>query len=246
MRQPRFCLLPFSSLVVGALVSVSGCANPADDVAPAKVSAPVTVKSAAASAPTSAATPTALSAAPKETAPSEIPKDAQTLKFAADTSKIEFIGAKVTGKHDGGFKSFQGTWNLVPAKPESSLISAQISMESLWTDTDRLTGHLRTADFFDVAKFPTTTFESTAISTGSSDPKAKDATHTVTGNITIHGVTKSIQFPAKITVTPSAATLESEFFLNRKDFGVNYAGMANDLIRDEVVIKLAIRAPRIS
>jgi len=60
----------------------------------------------------------------------------------------------------------------------------------------------------------------------------------------LHGVTKSIQFPAKIAVNPDAATLDSEFFLNRKDFQINYPGMANDLIRDEVVIKLAIRTAR--
>ena len=66
----------------------------------------------------------------------------------------------------------------------------------------------------------------------------------MTGNLTLHGVTKSIQFPAKIAVAPEAATLDSEFFINRKDFGINYPGMTNDLIRDEVVIRLAVRAPR--
>ena len=117
-------------------------------------------------------------------------------------------------------------------------------MGSTWTDTDRLTGHLKSPDFFDVAKFPKSTFETTGITKGNTDAKAKDATHTVTGNLTLHGVTKSIQFPARIGVTPDAATLDSEFFLNRKDFQINYPGMANDLIRDEVVINLAIRAPR--
>ena len=74
-------------------------------------------------------------------------------------------------------------------------------MDSIWTDTEKLTGHLKSADFFDVAKFPKSTFESTEIKAGSSDAKAKDATHTVTGNLTLHGVTRSIQFPAKIAVT---------------------------------------------
>ncbi len=57
-------------------------------------------------------------------------------------------------------------------------------------------------------------------------------------------MTKSLQFPAKLTVTPETATLDSEFSLNRKDFGVNFPGMANALIRDKVVVKLAIQAPR--
>ena len=72
----------------------------------------------------------------------------------------------------------------------------------------------------------------------------KGATHTVTGNLTLHGVTKSISFPAKVTVNESGLELTSEFALNRKDFGINYPGKANDLIRDEVVIKLAVKAPK--
>jgi polyisoprenoid-binding protein YceI len=87
------------------------------------------------------------------------------------------------------------------------------------------------------------TFVSTAIEAGAKDPKAKDATHTVTGNLTLHGVTKSISFPAKITVSGDNATLDSQFFINRKDFGIMYPGKPNDLIRDEVVIKLAIHGP---
>src|SRR5262249_37582661 len=149
-----------------------------------------------------------------------------------------------TGRHQGGFKSFQGTWQLVADKPESSRIIAEIAMDSTWTDTERLTGHLKSPDFFDVGKFPKSTFETTGISTGSGGAKASGATHTISGNLTLHGVTKSIQFPVKLAVTPETASLESEFSINRKDFGINYPGMANDLIRDDVVIKLTIRASR--
>ena len=223
-----------SSWSVITLLVIAGCQNPADDVAGAKVSAPRSEP----------ATITTGSAYSQDPAPAVVPKDSVPLQISSQTSKIEFVGSKVTGKHDGGFKSFEGTWNLVPSKPESSKLSAQIAMDSIWADNAKLTGHLKSPDFFDVPKFPKSTFESTAITTGSSDPKAKDATHTVTGNLTLHGVTKSIQFPARIAVTPDAASLDSEFSLNRKDFGINYPGMANDLIRDEVVLKLAIRAPK--
>ena len=53
-----------------------------------------------------------------------------------------------------------------------------------------------------------------------------------------------IAFPATIKVDAAAATLDSEFFINRREFGIVYAGRANDLIRDEVVIKLHVSAPR--
>jgi polyisoprenoid-binding protein YceI len=55
-------------------------------------------------------------------------------------------------------------------------------------------------------------------------------------------VTKSITFPAKIQVGDEAATVQAEFAINRKDFGINYPGKPNDLIRDNVVIKLDLKA----
>ena len=230
MKSWRSASVVSCCILIPALIA--GCSNPASDVAPAKVSAPKTEPGATGSTN------------PAEAGSPKVPAGALALKFGPETSKIQFVGSKVTGSHNGGFQSFQGTWYLVPAKLESSLLTARIDMDSTTTDTDKLTGHLKSPDFFDVAKFPTATFESTGISPGSSDAKAKDATHTVTGNLTLHGLTKSIQFPAKLTVTPESATLDSEFSLNRKDFGVNYPGMADDLIRDEVVVKLAIQAPR--
>jgi polyisoprenoid-binding protein YceI len=240
MKTPSRSIAALSLLTVLAALGSAGCGNPANDVAPAKVSSPKVERPGPGAASTAAPTTTAGTSV----APKQLPKGAEPLKFGPETSKIEFTGSKVTGSHNGGFKSFQGSWALVPEKPEASQIQAEIAMDSTFTDTDRLTGHLKSPDFFDVAKFPKSSFELTGIQAGSTDAKAKNATHTVTGNLLLHGVTKSIQFPARIAVTPEAATLDSEFFINRKDFGINYPGMTNDLIRDEVVIKLGVRAVR--
>jgi polyisoprenoid-binding protein YceI len=111
-------------------------------------------------------------------------------------------------------------------------------MNSVTTDTPDVTKHLQTPDFFDVAKYPQATFVSTEIKPGGE----KGATHTVTGNLTLHGITKSITFPATIGVTPGAITVESTFSINRKNFGINYAGAADNLIRDEVLLTLHVRA----
>lgn len=72
----------------------------------------------------------------------------------------------------------------------------------------------------------------------------KGATHTVTGNLTIKGITKSVTFPATSNVAGDNASLDAEFAINRRDFSLNYAGMPNDLIRDDVLIKLAIKAKK--
>jgi polyisoprenoid-binding protein YceI len=119
-------------------------------------------------------------------------------------------------------------------------VSITIDMNSVQTDAAKLTDHLKTADFFDVAKFPEAKFVSTEIKPGGD----RGASHTITGNLTMHGVTKAVSFPATIAVTPDTATVDSNFAINRKDFGVNFAGKTDDLIRDDVVLKLSIRATK--
>jgi polyisoprenoid-binding protein YceI len=169
------------------------------------------------------------------------PAAAQGHKYVItpQNSKIEFIGSKVTGKHNGSFGDFSGQVDYA-GTPENSRVNITIKTDSIETDTPDLTKHLKTADFFDVAKFPEASFISTAIKAGGEN----GASHTVTGNLTMHGVTKAITFPATINVTPDAATVESSFSINRKDFGINYAGAADNLIRDNVVLTLHVRATK--
>ena len=154
-----------------------------------------------------------------------------------ENSKIEFVGSKVTGSHNGSFGKFSGAIDYL-GQPEKSRVTITIDLESLTTDDPKLTAHLKTADFFDVAKYPQASFVSTEIKAGGD----KGATHTITGNLNLHGATKSITFPATITVSPDAITVDSSFSINRKDFGINYAGASDNLIRDEVVMTFRIRA----
>ncbi len=160
-------------------------------------------------------------------------------KIFQDNSQVEFVGSKVTGKHDGGFKSFSGTIDLVNKKPEESRVSVDIDTTSIYSDDDKLTGHLKSADFFEVEKYPKATFVSTEITP---DPANGAGNYTVTGDFDLHGQKKSITFPAKITINDSDVLVESEFSINRKDFGIVYAGKTDDLIRDNVVIKLNLKA----
>ncbi|HYX27271.1 MAG TPA: YceI family protein, partial [Pyrinomonadaceae bacterium] len=134
------------------------------------------------------------------------------------------------------------TIDLLNGDPLQSVVSIAIDTASVFTDTPDLTKHLQTPDFFDVAKFPKANFVSTKIEpiTGG----ANGATHTVTGNFDFHGIKKSISFPAMIQVGPDAVSVNAEFAINRKDFGLVYPGKADDLIRDEVLMKLTLKVPR--
>ena len=161
----------------------------------------------------------------------------QKYGITPQNSKIEFIGSKVTGSHNGSFEKFNGEIHYVNNDPAQSHVTITIDAASVKADDPKLTEHLKTADFFDIAKYPDAKFESTTIKAGGE----KGATHTVTGNLTLHGVTKSITFPATISVTSDLATVDANFAINRRDFGINYAGALNDAIRDGVVMKLTIR-----
>ena len=200
-------------LTATAIVMI-GCKDPGAEVTPAAVEAPAQEQA----EPTKAATPTA------------------SLAVNPSNSKIEFVGAKVTASHDGGFTDFSGKVDL--AEPvEQSRIEITIQTASLYADKEKLTKHLKSPDFFDVEKFPTATFRSTGI-------KKEGPQHTITGDLTLHGVTKRISFPATIQVTDAQVKANAEFSINRKDFGIVYPGMPDDLIRDLVVIKLALGLPR--
>jgi polyisoprenoid-binding protein YceI len=161
------------------------------------------------------------------------------LAITPENSKVEFTGSKVTGKHDGGFKQFTGTIDLVGGKPEGSGVSVDIDVASVYTDADGLTDHLKSKDFFEVEKFPKASFKSTKIEAA----KGADS-YTVTGDLTLRGETKSVSFPATIKVSDSDVTVKTDFSINRKDFGIVYAGKADDLIRDDVVIKLDLKTSR--
>ena len=164
----------------------------------------------------------------------------ETLTITPENSKVEFVAAKVTRSHDGSFKQFSGTIDLLNSDPVQSVVSISIDAASVVTDEDQLTGHLKTPDFFDVAKYPKATFVSTKIEPST----ANGATHSVTGNFDLHGIKKSISFPATIQVTPTNVSVNADFAINRQDFGLTYPNKADDLIKDGVVIKLTLNVPR--
>jgi polyisoprenoid-binding protein YceI len=180
-------------------------------------------------AKTSAATPSPAAAA----------AGATELAILPATSKIEFIGSKkIGGSHNGGFKAFAGTARLAADKPELKSIAVDIDATSIFSDDPKLTGHLKNKDFFEVDKYPTATFTTTEIKPGGD----KGATHTLVGNLMLHGVTKSITIPATVKVDDGSVSLTSEFSLNKDDFGMTFSG--NGVIRPDVVIKLDVKATK--
>jgi polyisoprenoid-binding protein YceI len=164
---------------------------------------------------------------------------AEKLSLSAD-SKIEFVGSKVTGSHEGSFKKFEGSVELRGDDLEKAAVTVSIDMASLESEPEKLVGHLKSPDFFAVEKHPKAVFTSTSIKKGAEG----GATHTVVGNLELRGVKKSVTFPATITLDKSSARAKAEFSINRKEWGIVYDGKADDLIREDVVIKLDLNAKR--
>ena len=186
-----------------------------------------------------AATPAGAAAAPAAGATG-------TFAITPQNSKIEWTGSKVSTHHDGAFTSFKGQIDF-PGSIEQGKVSVDIDTSSLVVNdpalgpmAEKLTGHLKSPDFFNVGQFPTATFRSTSIK-ASGDSSAP---YTVTGALTIRGGTKTISFPA--TITPSATGLDTTatFTINRKDFGMVLPGMPNDLIKDDVQVRLTVHAAK--
>src|SRR5260370_6706526 len=158
---------------------------------------------------------------PKATVANAAPETVPTVSSGAETphiispenSKIEFVAAKVTRSHNGSFKRFAGELDFVPKYWPASRVTIEIETDSVVTDEDQLTAHLKTADFFDVAKYPKATFVSTKIEGNHGlDGPAGDGTDPVrvTGNFELHGEKKSITFPAPITAAPERMPVNAE------------------------------------
>ena len=171
----------------------------------------------------------AVVSAAKEVAPA--PTGATELQVDPAQSTLRATGAKVVGSHPIDFKEFTGTIGLEGDKVTS--ITFEVQMPSLVADDDRLTQHLMNEDFFDVGKFPTASFQATSIEHG------EGTAATVTGNLTVHGMTKSVEFPATIVVAEGKVKASAQFVVDRQDFGIVYAGKADNLIQDKVAMEIA-------
>jgi polyisoprenoid-binding protein YceI len=148
----------------------------------------------------------------------------------------------------GEFTRISGTVNFDEANPFNSTIEVTIDVASIHTREEKRDEHLRSADFFDAAKYPNITFVSKGIAAAGKD------TYEVAGDLTIHGVTDQISFIVD-GLTPEAKDpwgglrrgASAEVTINRKDFGVTWNAPLEAggwLIGEEVHITLDIELVR--
>lgn len=165
--------------------------------------------------------------------------DGKEFKIDVAASKIEWIGTKVTGKHNGTINLKSGSVFV----KDGAVVAGKFVADMASLDDkdlsgeyhDKLNKHLKSDEFFDVEKFPEGIFEISSV-----EASANGAT--VKGNLTLKGVTHGVTFDANIVVeknVPKAA--KATFNIDRKKWGIVYPGKPDDLISDTINLTLDLK-----
>ena len=187
-----------------------------------------------------------VSIAEKFAASDKLSAEEQTGTYSFDKAHSS-IGFRV--KHmglvdvPGYFRDFSGTIKYDGKDVAKSSVEFTAKMESVDTGVAGRDKHLRTADFFEVEKYPEMTFKSTKV-------EKKGKNWMVTGDLIMKGVTKQISFPVSVAgfvkterATKMGATAETT--INRRDFGVNYDSKLPGgvpAVSDEIKVTLNVEA----
>jgi polyisoprenoid-binding protein YceI len=156
---------------------------------------------------------------------------AESLKADLEKSKIDFIGYKADGKHVGGFKKFDVDAKADFEEAANSSLKIEIKTDSLWSDDEKLTAHLKNPDFFDVRKHPKIVFKTTEIIA------SDESGGTMKGTIEMLGKTEEVAVPVKFVINDETITIKADFKLDRTKWGMTYG---EGKINKEVDIKVAL------
>ena len=168
----------------------------------------------------------------------------ETYKFDPSGSTIGFSVHQFLGTTHGKFAKFNGRINVDREHPENSSVTAQIDVRSIDTRIKKRDDHLRSAEFFNVEKFPQITFKSRSVK--QTGPQSGD----ILGGLTMHGVTKPVTLHVKL-LTPLNETSQTRWGvtvdpITRRDFNLVFAPATETVsgISQTVAINIEIEAKR--
>ena len=167
---------------------------------------------------------------------------AQEYSIDLPHSSVSFSVRHIVSRTAGKFTDFAGSIVYDAKNPNKSSVKATIKMASIDTDNERRDGHLKSDDFFNVEKYPDMTFMSSSV-------KAKGNMLMVTGDLTMHGVTRKVVLPVEVLgvgthpmTKASVAGFQADLTVKRSDFGVNTWTDAAGVLGDEVKVTLLVEA----
>ena len=162
-------------------------------------------------------------------------------------SQVRWEASKVTGTHWGYVPLKNATLDYSGGKIKGGSFDmdmVNLTVEDL-TDAKskgNLTGHLKSDDFFSVEKFNTSSFKIT-------EAKSSNGTdYTITGNLTIKGITQKVSFPAKVSVAGKKVTATGQIKFDRTKFEIKFRSgsyfedLADKMIYDEVKLDVKLVA----
>lgn len=184
------------------------------------------------------------------TAPS--PK-ADVYKVSAEKSTFKWIGKKVTGEHYGAVKFSGGTINV----EKNNVTGGELTVDMTTIDVqdltgewkDKLTGHLKSDDFFSTEKHTKSTLKLKTL-TAIKGAKAGENNYNVVADLTIKGITSEVTFPAFIIVKKDEVVANAEFDVDRTKYDIKYGsgkffqGLGDKTIDDTFTVKVRVVATK--
>jgi len=168
----------------------------------------------------------------------------ETYRFDPSGSTIGFSVRQFLGTTHGKFTKFNSKVDVDRERPDNSSVTAQIDVRSIDTRIKKRDDHLRSAEFFNVEKFPQIAFKSRSVK--QTGPQSGD----ILGDLTIHGVTKPVTLHVKL-VTPLNETSRTRWAvtvdpITRRDFNLMFAPASESVsvISQTVAINIEIEANR--
>jgi polyisoprenoid-binding protein YceI len=166
----------------------------------------------------------------------------ETYQFDQARSTIGFRVHQFLGTTNGKFTQFSGSIDLDRQHPEHSTVAARIQVSSIDTGIKKRDDHLRSSEFFNVAKYREITFKSRSVK--QTGPQSGD----IVGDLTMHGVTKPVTLRVKLA-TPVSNEARTRWEvttepLKRRDFGLMFGSATEAVsgISQDVAIKIDIEA----
>lgn len=169
-----------------------------------------------------------------------------------EKSQIFWTGKKVTGEHTGTLSIKEGKVEIIDGAPVAASFDIDFNTIVCTDITDagtnaKFVGHLKSDDFFSVEKFPYGKFEATSFAP-IAGAKDREANYTITGNLTIKGITNEISFPAFISTKGDALVANGKVVFDRSKFDIRFGsssffeGLGDKVIYDDVELSFVLSA----
>jgi len=158
------------------------------------------------------------------------------LRVATDQSAVNFQILRSTAPHELHFEQFHSVLILRGHEPIGLVVD--VATGSLVSPHEELTEHVLGPGLLDTRQFPTARFESSSIMPLADDED--DATHALTGTLTMRGTSREVSFPGTFEISTQSVTTRADLAIRASDFGLSSDEMGPEMVLDEVTLSIEL------